>query len=216
MDVVTISDFGKSYQIYNPVEGRIGSKLNMGIPYEHALLRDVYSLNRTGSIFDIGAHIGNHTLYFAAICGLKVYAWEPYPESLKMLYDNLALNDLDVTVFDWAAGAAEGRGRFTKRMWIEFDPSRDGDKLKLARGEVAVHAIDEMIHVDDLAVVKIDVEGMEPDVLRGMLRHLKQKPVIYAETHTNTAMRITKKILHPLGYKLETVIRMGSPMAKWV
>ena len=59
----------------------------------------------TGSVFDVGAHIGNHTLYFGAVCGLKVYAWEPHDGSLKQLHANLALNpQLEVEVFDWAAG----------------------------------------------------------------------------------------------------------------
>lgn len=216
MDVVTLKYHGQSYRINNPGEGRIGSKLNMGTAYELKLLEDVYSLGLTGSAFDVGAHIGNHTLYLAAVCGLKVYAWEPFPDSLAQLHDNLALNDLDVGVYDWAAGATHTRGRFTKGMWLEFDPTRNGDKLTLDRGHVAVHPIDAMIDVPDVSVVKVDVEGMEPQVLQGLTRHIvRSRPVIYAETHTAEAQAATAAILEPLGYRLGKVLDLGSPQHRW-
>ena len=89
MEVVTLTYHGQSYRMHNPGEGRVGSKLTMGTAYELMLLEDAYTLGLTGSAFDVGAHIGNHTLYFAAVCGFKVYAWEPHDGSLKQLHANL-------------------------------------------------------------------------------------------------------------------------------
>lgn len=216
-DIVTISVDDRSYRIVNPGAGRVGSKLANGEPYERKLLQDVLRRQLSGVAFDVGAHIGNHTLYLAAICGLHVHAWEPHDRSRSMLEENLALNPtLDVTVHGWAAGAADGRGRFTDGMWIEFDPTRDGDKLKLDRGGVPVHRIDERIDVENLAVVKVDVEGMEADVLAGMERHLTRcRPVVYAETHTDESKDSITKILHPIGYSITGTIRMGSTMTVW-
>jgi FkbM family methyltransferase len=216
IETVTITQYGKSYQINNPGEGRVGSKLSMGTPYEQKLLVDIYQHDLTGSAFDIGAHIGNHTLYLAAVCGLKVYAWEPYPDSLKQLEANVALNDFDVEVFDWAAGDEVGKGRFTPGMWIEFDPSRQGAKLQLQRGEVPVYPIDDMLDVADLAVVKVDVEGMESRVLAGMVRHLaRSHPLVYAETHDVAAYESIRAVLEPIGYKMTRGIHMGSPQHRW-
>ena len=194
---MTISAFGQSYQINNPGVGRIGSKLANREPYEKKLLVDIYQHGFKGTAFDVGAHIGNHTLYLAAVCGLKVHAFEPHGPSLTQLYDNLALNpDLDVTVHEWAAGDRETRGRLTSGMWVEFDPSRDGAGLKTERGHIPVHRIDDMLDVSDLSVVKIDVEGMEPQVLDGMARHIERsRPVIYCETHTQEAQDRIKFIL---------------------
>lgn len=217
VEVVTITAHGSEYRIYNPGEGRIGSKLNMGTVYEAMMLEEVYDRGLSGAVFDVGAHIGNHTLWFSGICGLRTYAFEPYLDSLLQLWDNLKLNpQLEVEVFDWAAGAEHGMGRFTDRMWIEFDPSRTGDKLKLNRGEVAVHPIDEMLDVEDLVLVKVDVEGMEPDVLKGLVRHLaRSKPLVYAETHTKTAQQRTAEVMEPLGYRVTGVLKMGSPQVRW-
>lgn len=170
-----------------------------------------------GTAFDVGAHIGNHSLYLAAVCGLRVHAWEPHDESRAQLEANLALNPrLDITVHPWAAGAEDTRGRFTAGMWIEFDPTRDGDSLKLDRGHVAVHRIDDHLDITDLAVIKVDVEGMEADVIRGALGHVERNlPIIYAETHTRTAHDAMHDVIGPLGYVVTRTIRMGSPMERW-
>lgn len=215
-DVVTVTAHGESYRIVNP-GGRVGSHLDKGIPYEHKLLGDIHNRHLTGTAFDVGAHVGNHSLYLAAVCGLRVHAWEPYDKSRAMLEANLELNPwLDVVVHDWAAGRADARGRFTKGMWLEFDPSREGAVMQLERGDIPIHRIDDHLHVDDLAVVKIDVEGMEADVLAGMAEHLQRcGPVVYAETHTRAARRRLQEVLHPLGYLQSGSISMGSVMTVW-
>jgi len=216
-DVVEISMFGRSYRIINPGAGRVGSKLAVGEPYERKLLVDCFQQHLSGTAFDVGAHVGNHTLFFAAVCGLRVHAWEPHARSRGMLCDNLALNPtLDVTVHEWAAGAEDGRGRFTDGMWIEFDPARDGAAVKLDRGDVPVHRIDDHLDVDDVQVMKIDVEGMEPHVIAGAIGHIDRcRPVIYAETHTGDAHREVEGLLGPLGYVMTRAIHMGSTMERW-
>lgn len=214
-DPLTIEAHGTSYRIISP-GGRIGSKLERGIPYEHALLEQIWRLGLEGSAFDVGAHVGNHSLWLAAVCGLKVHAFEPHPKSLPLLQESVALNPFDITIHAWGAGAAHARARFTPGMWLSFDPERDGEKLTLDRGHVEVHPIDEMLDVEDLVLIKVDVEGMEADVLRGATRHIiRSRPEIFAETHTKKARRRTDEVLVPLGYHLKSVIQMGSPMGWW-
>ena len=161
-----------------------------------------------GIAFDVGAHVGNHSLFLAA-AGFDVYAWEPYEPSRRLLHANLRLNPhLNVRVFPWAAGDRDTVGRFTKGMWLEFDPTRTGATMKVDRGDVPVHRIDDRINVDGLAVVKVDVEGMEPHVLRGMRRLLrKHLPVVYAETHTDEKESELRSVLEPLGYTLTERIK---------
>lgn len=216
-DIVTIEAFGSAYRIANPGPGRVGSKLANREPYERKLLVDCYQLGAKGTAFDVGAHIGNHALYLAAICGLTVHAWEPHEQSRAALERNVALNpDLDITVHPWAAGATDTRGRFTKGMWIEFDPTREGDTLKLERGHVPVHRIDDHLDIPDLAILKVDVEGMEPDVVRGAIGHIERShPTIYSETHTAEAHDEMAALLKPLGYLMTRGIAMGSVMERW-
>jgi FkbM family methyltransferase len=121
-----------------------------------------------------------------------------------------------VTVHDWAAGVEDTRGRFTPGMWIEFDPTREGDTLKLERGHVQVHRIDDHLDVTDLAVIKVDVEGMEAAALAGCLGHIERShPVIYSETHTDESHDSVADLLEPLGYQMTRAITMGSVMERW-
>ena len=116
----------------------------------------------------------------------------------------------------WAAGDRDTVGRFTKGMWLEFDPTRAGATMKVDRGDVPVHRIDERVKVGSLAVVKVDVEGMEPHVLRGMRGLLrKHLPVVYCETHTDEKEAEIASVLEPLGYTLTEKLKQGSPMHRW-
>lgn len=217
VDVVTIESFGHRYRIVNPGPGRVGSKLANGEPYEKKLLQEIARQGFVGTAFDIGAHIGNHSLYLASVCGLKVHAWEPYGESRAQLEHNLTLNpELNITVHDWAAGDRDTHGRFTSGMWIEFDPSREGAAMKVDRGDVPVRRIDDHLQVDDLAVVKVDVEGMEAAALSGAIRNIERcLPVVYAEAHTKADHDSVADVLEPLGYRHTYTVRMGSPMDRW-
>jgi FkbM family methyltransferase len=214
--ICDIAAFGLRYRINDP-GGRVGSKVTNGEPYERRLLVDIHQHNLAGTAFDVGAHVGNHSLYLAAICGLRVHAWEPHDQSRHQLEANLALNPgLDITVHAWAAGARVARGRLTPGRWVEFDPARDGANLKLDRGHVRVRPIDSYLDVSDLAVLKVDVEGMEAAVLEGALDHIERcRPLIYTETHTDQSHDSVAQLLEPLGYEMTRAIHMGSTMERW-
>lgn len=205
MTVLTIDTAGAAYRIADP-GGRIGSKLVNGEPYERRLLADIARRGLTGTAFDIGAHVGNHALYLAAVCGFRVYAFEPNPDTFAQLAANIALNPgLDITAMPYAAGDRTTRARHAGRM-----------RLKVDRGGIPVRRIDDLLDVADLAVVKVDVEGMEPEALAGMERHLRRThPLVYAETHTDHAEQRIAAVLEPLGYRPEATIAMGSVMRVW-
>lgn len=204
-DVLTITAHDSSYLIRDP-GGRVGSKLVNGEPYERKLLDDVYRRQLSGVAFDIGAHVGNHTLYMAAVCGLTVLAFEPHPVSYRMLAGNMALNPgLEIHAYNYAAGSKPGRARFAGQM-----------QLKTQRGHIPVRRLDDEIPPLPLVVVKVDVEGMEPEALAGMSGHLSRcKPIVYVETHTKTAHRRTAAVLEPLDYRATSSIAMGSVMNVW-
>lgn len=215
-DVVTIDGFGPAYRIINPGPGRVGSKLAHHEPYEKALLLDVQSLGLIGSAFDIGAHIGNHSLFLAACCGLDIHAWEPHRDSLMALRRNIKLNPgLNIKVHAYACGDSDTVGRLTAKM--SFGVAGEGDvPLKLGRGAIKVHRIDDNIDVPDVAVIKVDVEGMESEALAGAVRHIERSlPVIYAEAHTRTSSRKVAAVLEPFGYEMTKRVEMGSPMERW-
>ncbi|HEV2927277.1 MAG TPA: FkbM family methyltransferase, partial [Propionibacteriaceae bacterium] len=61
----------------------------------------------------------------------------------------------------------------------------------------------------DVALLKIDVEGMEQAVIRGGLDTIaRSRPVIYAEAWDDSYRDATGALLEPLGYRL-------GPKLKW-
>ncbi len=220
-EVTIIGPNEVTYRIRNPGPGRTGDKLANCEPYEKRLLIDIYQHHLVGTAVDVGAHIGNHTLWLAAICGLRVMAFEPHPQSLANMTHNLAINEdlgMNVTVSPMALGNREGRARLTGGYWIEFDPSRSdsGTLVPDAAGDVLVVRFDDWFTVDDLVVVKVDVEGTEADVLAGMAEHLNRcQPIVYAEANDQGNELAVGQILRPLGYTMTRGIHMGSTMQRW-
>ena len=216
MRQVSLKYYGKRWKMNNPGEGRVGFHYNKGAVYERQLLVDIYQQNLTGAAFDIGAHIGNHALWFSVVCGLRTYAWEPHDASRAQLLANIALNRAPIEVYDWGAADRSTTARFTPGFWLEFDPAREGAAMEMDHGEVKVHRIDDMLDVPDLALVKIDIEGMEAHALRGLVRHLRRShPLVYCEAHTDDDIRAQGAVVEPLGYRLTRTIHMGSRVVRW-
>lgn len=204
--IVELARHGATWKIEDP-GGLIGRPIREGRPYEWRLLDEIAGLGLSGSALDVGAHVGNHALYLAAVCGLTVYAFEPDPATFARLVENMKRNPgLPVLAVPAAAGARTERARIGPAMTVIPDPA----------GDVQVLRVDDFVELDDLVLVKIDVEGAEPDVLAGMVRNLSRcRPIVYAETHTRTAGRRIAAVLEPLGYRPAGTVRMGSSMERW-
>lgn len=146
--------------------------------YEPSTLAFLRTELRAGDVVaDLGAHVGVHALTAAArlrdLGGGTVLAFEPAPDSAAALRAAARHNRLAVTVVPTALGAVPGEGR------LGADP-RYGDAdtgVRSLYGDggavqvVPVATFDgwaEGVRLARLDVVKIDVEGAELDVLRGM------------------------------------------------
>lgn len=203
--ICTIEAAGRSYRIHDP-GGRVGAKVSRGEPYERKLLTDIRQRHHRGTAVDVGAHVGNHSLYLAAICGLSVVAFEPRPEPYAALCANRDLNP-GITIFaiNAALGATDCTGSIGPGMTVIP-----------GEGDVEIRRFDDHYTVDDLSVVKVDVEGAEASVLAGMVEHLERcRPTVYVEAHTPEAEESHRAVLEPLGYELTKRIATASPMHRW-
>jgi FkbM family methyltransferase len=158
-------------------------------------LQVIRAVLRRGDVFaDVGANAGYYTVIGArsvAPIG-HVYAVEPAPSAFRELERNVALNDLGETVTTLlaAAGAAEGYATLYGPPWGHDLTSslrpRGGDGLETRVPVLPLHAVVADEHRDRLKLVKIDVEGHEDDVLRGLEPLLEHgcRPAILVEVHT--------------------------------
>ncbi|MCE5239299.1 FkbM family methyltransferase [bacterium] len=140
-------------------------------------------------IFDLGAHLGCAMLPWARLVGDTghVYSCEPEPENAAYLRQTVATNGLrNVTVVDRAIGATEGI------IQMSLAPTSRGHSgaFELGGGtvEVAASTVDRLVAELDLErvdLIKMDVEGMEADVLRGAAETLRRcrPPVLMAAYH---------------------------------
>lgn len=205
VDMLKIEAHGKSYQIGDP-GGLIGHSLRAGVPYEARVLEAIQREQLTGVAVDVGASVGNHSLWFAAICGLSVVAVEPL--DYLRLTENVAANpDLDIEVWPFALGDRTYRGHVTGAPAHVIGDSFPVDG-------VSVQKLDDY-GLDDVSLIKIDVEGMEPHVLRGAEETIRRnRPLIYAEAIDDAARARNAAILSALDYT-HTKTFGATPLDEW-
>lgn len=160
--------------------------------YEKGMLsfiRKTLESSREKIFIDIGANIGHHSL-FAAAHSKHVYAFEPYALVRKSLEEKVALNRLqNVTVVPYALGEKDeqlpyfeppdfnqGTGSFLKEF--KGHNSTTGQMLTVRNGA----KLFEELGIQKASLVKIDTEGFEALVLKGLLPFLeKTMPVLIME-----------------------------------
>jgi len=148
-----------------------------------------HALKRDDLVFlDVGANMGHHTLFASRFAG-QVHAFEPYPPVLEKLRQAIDRNHLaNVTIHPIGLGAAaemleffnppsdnNGVGSFV-RSFQDRSPSKSYLQIVVGDDYLAEHSI---ASVD---MIKIDVEGYEKNVLKGLQRTLAQdRPVVILE-----------------------------------
>ena len=184
--------------------------------YERGMLDDIARRTRPGDlVVDVGAYIGNHTVFLAGIADLRVVAIEPYPSSANILRSNVKRNNLGhlVEVHEIAAGTRGGFGGF-----VVPDPHNLGMvRVGVGEGPVEIEAVDAIIGHTPVVAMKIDVEGMELDVLNGSSSTIRShRPLVYAEVADIIAERQVRHWMDEHGYSFtrefnETATQLFAP-----
>ena len=147
--------------------------------YAPRLLRFLEKRLRGGGVFvDVGAHVGLVSISVAGrrrTNGLAVHAFEPDPANAAAFSANLRLNpELNVSFNHAAVGASMGTATLQRSFPIRSHgrvvegggPGQGSD----ASVDVPMVTVDEYLSeqgIDQVAVLKVDVEGYEPAVLEG-------------------------------------------------
>lgn len=154
--------------------GRVLASSGVWEPHVTALLPSLLSPGDVS--VDVGAHIGYHALIASRLVGPTgvVYAIEPSPSAFGELEENLALNtSSNVRAVRVAAGSSNARAHL-----VEAPAGNTGEvairiveQEAASDGEVDVMPVTSIVEEQDvsrLRLVKIDVEGFEPEVLAGV------------------------------------------------
>jgi FkbM family methyltransferase len=201
-----------------------------GVPFHHRALTRIYApFIRPGDLcFDIGAHLGDRILAWSQL-GARVVALEPHPGLMSWLrrwYDQKE----NIVLLEQAVGAHPGRAE----LWISrLTPSistlsqdwlvkvQQNRRFAGARWEeqvpVSVTTLDALIaQYGKPAFCKIDVEGGELDVLRGLSQPLAALSFEYIPAVIETALQCIDRLSqlgeYEYNWRVSEFPRLRSPI----
>jgi FkbM family methyltransferase len=154
-------------------------------------------LERGDRVVDVGANIGYFSLLFSQCVGEQgqVHSFEPVPQLASMLQSNAALNRFSqITLNRVALSDHEGQAHF----YVGPDDNSGLSSLRQPRSssaslDVELKKFDGIFSPDEnIALIKIDVEGAELAVVRGMDAYLRAR-------HPNILLEVTKQFLEEMG-----------------
>ena len=196
------------YTVYNKNDIYVGKAIEKYGEYSEHEVFLFRKLCREGDVvLDIGANIGTHTLALSGIVGCRgrVIAFEPQRIVFQTLCANMALNSIEnVDCKQLVIGASRGYAEIPEQDYsvegnyggVRANRSGRGERIKRV-------TLDDCLYwIDRLNFIKIDVEGMESDVIEGA-RHLikSHKPIIYMENDQIEKSKNLLELIKSFGYK---------------
>ena len=184
--------------------------------YELEKQRCLAKLVKPGMVvYDIGAHVGFYTLYFATLTGPsgKVYAFEPARRNLQYLYKHISLNYVNnIEVYEVAVAEASGYADFifnpessSTSHLSNLDTARPG-----IRESIRVIALDDFIGQGHPPpdFIKMDIEGAEFQALTGMAHLLrKKKPLLSISLHGRIVSSQCLSFLNDLKFEISDLTK---------
>jgi FkbM family methyltransferase len=211
----------KDYILFKNDCGVTDMARNGGI-YEHYIfdyIKNNIDINGK-TIIDIGANFGFHTLEFADLVGEygKVISFEPQKLIYYQLCGNIILNGYDnITAYNVALSNEATTLKMENLNYHSDSTINIGNAhlnayTDLAYNHVEVRPLDSY-EFENVAVLKIDVQGYEPNVLDGAINTIKKhKPIIFIEVELpqlqvyNLKEQDVFQRLENLGYTYKKVI----------
>lgn len=169
---------------------------------------------KEATVIDIGANIGNHSLYFSNHFK-RVVSFEPHPRIFKVLSLNAELVD-NMTCHNVGLSDKEGSALLSGPA-NNFGRSTIGESRDARSVDIKLVKLDTFCEFENVKLMKIDVEGHEYKVLLGAKEVIREhKPIILFEQHIEDFKNGESQILsllRELGYKnFATVRRYPLPL----
>lgn len=198
--------------LFNRNDNFIGRSLDLYGEWCEAEIDLLAQVLKAGDVvLDVGSNIGSHAVAFARIVGDGgcVVAFEPQRLVFQNLCANLALNALRNVV---AHEAGVGRESGWMRLPV-IDPRQEFNFGALSMQGHESGLLTRVLCIDDMELsrcnlIKVDVEGMETDVLAGATATIRQfRPILFVENNTLDRSRPLLEMLQSLEYVVYWHIR---------
>lgn len=175
------------FMLYNPNDF-IGKTLEVYGEWSYAEIELLGQLIKPGFvILDVGAYIGTHALSFARLVQPDgfVFCFEPQRIAFEFLSANIILNN-QTNIFPMHAAVSDVPGEI---MVPVINPASQSNT---AAFKISGHTMGDAVRqvtIDSLGLgrcnlIKIDVEGMEQNVIKGAQNTIRQfRPVLFLENN---------------------------------
>ena len=190
---------GKEYNIeyHSDLIGRIASENDTF--FEEWLLTPLkQKVKSFNFVVDVGANIGNHASFFKQVCQAnRVVCFEPHPDNLPLLRKNCA----DCEIYDTGLFSKDEDGFLDFGGTVNHNSGTS--KLAGAGYPIQLRTLDSYNFID-VTFIKIDVEGLEIEVLKGAQKTIEQShPDVMVEIHLGVTVEDIEGLLP--GYVWEKV-----------
>jgi FkbM family methyltransferase len=154
-------------------------------------------LDKYSFVLDVGANVGSHTLGFAPYVS-KVVAFEPDPECHDLLVKNIGMQDRGV------AHKISVNPIALSDSVQEVSTQFDYGKTKVRPGGSIVQTkLDNIKGFPRIDLIKIDVEGMEYNVLKGAQNTITYfRPILFIEMQDASMNSLVFDLLSSLSYNM--------------
>lgn len=187
----------------------IQSVLLHGGFYDGYFLYDMLShIPAQPNILDVGANIGNHSVFFSRVCNARsVIPFELNPPAIELFEKNVALNDCNTVDRSFLGiGCSDSPG------FVQYDIRHEDNLGATSFSESAsgfrVDTLDNLINGRPVDFIKVDVEGMDYKVLRGGEQLIRTfRPMLYLEMFPGAEARLLPFLtfLYGLGYDVTRI-----------
>lgn len=167
-----------------------------------------------GSVYvDVGANIGLYAIWAAKVMGARVFAFEPEAQNFALLNRNIILNRVNVAAFPFAlsdqlriapiylSGTEVGGSCHTFGAALDYNEQPMRPVYK--QGSIAL-TLDDLVEgglVPQPDHIKVDVDGIEPAVVRGAAKAIAECKSVLVEINSNLeSHRETVKWIKALGF----------------
>ncbi|GAB4323162.1 MAG: hypothetical protein Kow0069_28190 [Promethearchaeota archaeon] len=181
-------------------------------PSSTAFVRDSGMLNPGDVVLEVGANIGYYALLESKLVGPSglIYAVEPVRGNFRLLRKNLELNGCtNVEAYRLAMGSQRGKVKIHVSTQCNLSSIKKIPEFTYSgEEEVDVLTCDEFLEDKRTpTLVRMDVEGFELEILRGMRNTLNQVDKLFVEVHGDLLSREELgeffQILDEHGFKVE-------------
>jgi len=165
----------------------------------------VYDMNigEVKTIIDAGSHIGCVAIYYAKkYPGAKILCFEPDHESYMNSMINAYFNKVDLDIWNCGISDKTGVVKFNKNVRNPSYSLVDENGTET----IAVTSLDEVIadkELEQIDILKLDIEGHEPQAFVGMANSKDKIKHILLENHSAYySLEKIKEVIEENGYNI--------------